>query len=334
MSRRGSTILWGVAVVLVALLLTALCRIFVVEMYTVAPQQMENTLLPGDRVLVEKWHYGVRLPQSYISLPFVDTLPGTDVPARLPKTPLPYKRVGMRMVRHNDVLLCNYPTGEAKPIAHYPSVVARCIGVPGDTVEVCGDALYINGQPSVQCPLVTEAYLVGDSLLAVVEGAMMALWGETMPRQEVGEQSLFFIDRYCHNKLATQLPAEQMPRLVTLSQDNYRIELPPYGREAVITSNNAAFYADIINRYEPCEVELRGDELYRDGYKITSYQFSQPYYWVVCDNRTASTDSRSFGVLPHSHVIGRCGMIIFSIDATKRGFDSWRINRFFQYRKL
>ena len=74
MSHRGSTILWGIAVVAVALLSAVLCRVFVVEMFTVAPQQMENTLLPGDRVLVEKWHYGVRLPQSYVSLPWVDTL--------------------------------------------------------------------------------------------------------------------------------------------------------------------------------------------------------------------------------------------------------------------
>ena len=81
MSRIGSTILYLLAVVAVALLLTVVCRICFVEMYTVAPQQMENALLAGDRVLVEKWHYGVRLPQSYVSLPYVDTLP---VPTCLP----------------------------------------------------------------------------------------------------------------------------------------------------------------------------------------------------------------------------------------------------------
>ena len=334
MSRRGSTILWSVAVVVVALLLAVLCRIFVVEMYTVAPQQMENTLLPGDRVLVEKWHYGARLPQSYISVPFVDTLPGMDVPARWPKTPLPYKRLWLEMVKYNDVIAYNYPTGENRPIADYPTVVARCIGVPGDTIEVQGDMLYINDEPTEQSLLITEAYLVPDTLLSVVEKAMETLWGQSLPRQSVGEQSLFYIDRNGYNKLTTLLSSSQLPPFVTLSQDNYRIELPPYGSDAIVTATNAAFYADIINRYEPCKVELRGDELYSGGDKITSYRFSQPYYWVLCDNRTASTDSRSFGVLPHSHIIGRCGMIVFSIDALQRGFDSWRIDRFFQYCKL
>ena len=179
-----------------------------------------------------------------------------------------------------------------------------------------------------------EAYLVPDTLLNVVEAAMDTLWGESLPRQSVGEQSLFYIDRYGYNRLTTILPSLQLPQFVTLPQDNYRIELPPYGSDAIITETNAAFYADIINRYEPCKVELRGDELYRDGYKITTYRFTQPYYWVLCDNRTASTDSRHFGVLPHNHVIGRCGMIVFSIDAQRRGFDSWRVERFFQHCKL
>lgn len=334
MSHRGSTILWGVAVVVVALLLAVLCRMFVVEMYTVAPQQMENTLLPGDRVLVEKWHYGVRMPQSYISVPFVDTLPGTELPARWPKTPIPCKYLWVELVEHNDIIAYNYPTGEAKPIADFPIVVARCVGVPGDIIEVQGDMLYINDEPTEQSLLITEAYLVPDTLLSEVEVAMETLWGESLPRQTVGEQSLFYIDRYGYNRLTTLLSSSQLPQFVTLSQDNYRIELPPYGCDAIITATNAAFYADIINRYEPCKVELRGDELYRDGNKITTYRFTQPYYWVLCDNRTASTDSRHFGVLPHSHVIGRCGMIVFSIDALQSGFNSWRIDRFFQHCKL
>lgn len=317
-----------------ALLLAVLCRIAVVEMFTVAPQQMENTLLPGDRVLVEKWHYGVRLPQSYVSLPWVDTLPGTDLPARVPKTPLPYKRLGLQMVKRNDVIAYNYPTGGPQPLAHYPTVIARCIGVPGDTIEAYNDVLCINGEPTVQTPHLTEAYLVPDSSLSVVEQAMKELWGDVLPRHTIGEQSLFFLDRYSYSKFVTCLSSSHLPRLVTLAQDNYYVELPPYGKDAIITSRNATLYAEIINRYEPRKVELHGDTLYDAGRKIERYRFSQPYYWVLCDNRTAATDSRTFGVLPHSHVIGRCGMIIFSIDAEQRGFDSWRISRFFQYSRL
>lgn len=335
MSFRGTTIAWSIAVIISALLLAVVCRMFVVELYTVAPQQMEQTLLAGDRVVVEKWHYGVRLPQSYVSLPLIDTLPGSDIPARLPKQPLPYRRWGERMVGRNDVILCNYPIDKPIPLSQYPTIATRCVGVPGDTVTAHQGRLYINGEAVAQSPIVTEAYLVPDSLLPSVEAAMRAIYDEMPPRQSIGEhRTLFYIDRYSYDRLCRELPDSILPRAINLAQDNYTVELPPCGSDVTITPHNAAFYAYIINRYEPAKVVLHNDALYRGGRRVKSYRFTQPYYWVLSDNRTSATDSRTFGVLPHSHVIGRCGMIVFSIDATKRGFNSWRINRFFQMRKL
>ena len=295
---------------------------------------MEKTLLPGDRVIVEKWHYGMRLPQSYISLPFTDTIPGMDVPARLPYEPLPYKRLWLKQVQYNDVIAYNYPSNEPKPLSQLPTVVARCVAMSGDTIESHNGNVHINGQPLEQSDFVCEAYLVADSLLPVVENAMLLLWGNIPPHKSIEDKSLFLIDRKNYDKLSKRLSPSQLPQRVALSHDNYYIELPPYGRDATITPHNAAMYAHIINRYEPHKVELHGDTLYCDGKILTTYRFSQPYYWVLCDNRTSSTDSRTLGVLPHSHVIGRCGMIVFSIDAEKRGFASWRLNRFFKWSRL
>ena len=331
MAHRRATFVGVVLVLLVALVISAACRTFCVELYTVAPQQMENTLLPGDRVLVEKWHYGVRLPQSILSLPGVDSLPGCNVPAYIPACPLPYKRLWLDEVGRNDVIVYNYPMGEAKPLSKYPTAMARCIGVPGDVVEARDGALYINGEPSAQSPVATAAYLVADSVLSQVEKAMQQLGDEPLAWQRVGSNNtLFYLDRYRYNRLCEILPSTCRPTPVLLSQDNYVVELPQYDQEVAITPDNAAFYADIINRYEPNKVDCVGDALYRGGRKIATYRFTQPYYWVVCDNRTSATDSRTFGVLPHSHVIGRCGMIVFSIDARLTGFSSWRTQRFFK----
>lgn len=330
MARAHKTILRTLLIVIVALIVAAVCRSYVFELYTVAPQQMENALVAGDRLIVEKWHYGVRLPQSYISLPHIDTLPGTRMPARLPYTPLPYKRISLRVASHNDILLYNYPIQKDVPLSLYPTAIARCIGVPGDTVEARNGELYINGEPSAQSPVVSEGYLIADSLWTPVEQAMVAQWGKPAERTTLGDTHLVYIDRLAYNKLCAQLPPALHPVAVSLAQDNYTVDLPPYGSDAIVTPDNAAFYAEIINSYEPHKVSLQGNALYHNGRKIERYRFSQPYYWVLCDNRTAATDSRTFGVLPHSHLIGRCGIILFSIDATRYGFDSWRTHRFFQ----
>ncbi len=330
MGRRRSIIINVIVIFAVAVVLAALCRTYVVELYRVAPQQMENTLLQGDRVWVEKWHYGIRLPQSYISLPFIDTIPGTDLPARYPAQPLPYNRLSTKEVSRNDIVAFNYPTGGAIPLSHYPTAIARCVGIPGDTVSAHDGVLYINGVPSAQSPVVTEAYLIADTLVSQVEQYMTRLFGSPFEKHDLGHTCMFYIDRYCYDKLREHLPSYLQLTPVSLSYDNYEIVLPPYNRDVVITPRNAAFYAHIINEYEPVKVQLCGNALYRGGRKINQYRFTQHYYWVLCDNRTAGSDSRTFGVLPHSHVIGRCVRVIFSTDARQGGIPSWRGSRFFK----
>lgn len=330
MTRTRHAIWRYILLIVAALFVAATCRTLLVELYTVAPGQMENCLLAGDRVMVEKWHYGIRLPQSYLSIPLLDTLPGTKQPAYFPATPLPYRRTTTQVVSRNDVILFNYPTHEEKPLSHYPTAIARCIGVPGDTIYSTDDTLHINGLPIEQNMLVTRGYLVPDSLWHIVSHTMTTIWGKAVEQRTIGHSHLIYIDNQQYDQLCKSLVPAQYPTPISLAQDNYYIELPPIDGWVTITPRNAALFASIINLYEPCKVELNGSSLYRGGRKITHYHFTQPYYWVLCDNRTTSTDSRTFGVLPHSHIVGRCNTILFSIDASQRGFASWRTHRFLQ----
>ena len=49
----------------------------------------------------------------------------------------------------------------------------------------------------------------------------------------------------------------------------------------------------------------QGAQVLYDGKPITSYTFKQGYYWMMGDNRHNSADSRSWGVVPFDHVVGR-----------------------------
>ena len=330
MGRPRSIVANIIIIFAVALLLTAMCRTYFLELYSVAPCQMENTLLKGDKVLVTKWSYGIRMPQSYVSLPWIDTFPATDIPARYPTYPLPYKRIKCQDVCRNDIVAFNYPMGQSLPISHYPTAISRCVGIPGDTICAHDGVLYINGTPSAQSPVVTEAYLVSDTLLPEVEKCMVRLFGKVMEKHQIENNTMFYIDRYSYDKLQEHLPLHIELTPVSLSQDNYVVELPSYDKDVTITADNAAFYAHIINQYEPTKVTLHNNTLYRGGRKIEQYRFTQPYYWVLCDNRTAVADSRYFGVLPHSHVIGRCEMIIFSTENRQSILPTLRLPRFFK----
>ncbi|MCX6639000.1 MAG: signal peptidase I [bacterium] len=104
-------------------------RTTVVEAYRIPSSSMEDTLLIGDFLMVNKFLYGIRTP-DWIGIPF--TKVGFDVPhTRLP---------ALREPRHGDVIVFKYPRD---PSQNY---IKRCVGLPGDTLQVKDKILLVNGK--------------------------------------------------------------------------------------------------------------------------------------------------------------------------------------------
>ena len=98
-------------------------RSFLFEPFKIPSGSMIPTLLVGDLILVNKFHYGVRLP--VLNLKVTDGNP----------------------VQRGDVMVFRYPP---KPSLDY---IKRVVGVPGDEVAYLNKQLTINGQPVSQKPL-------------------------------------------------------------------------------------------------------------------------------------------------------------------------------------
>jgi signal peptidase I len=110
-----------VETVLTAVALALVLRAFVVQTFRIPSGSMEDTLLVGDFLIVNKFLYGIKVP-------FTDT--------RLP---------GIREPRYGDVVVFEYPNPD--PRARRENYVKRVIGTPGDTVELRNNELYVNGEP-------------------------------------------------------------------------------------------------------------------------------------------------------------------------------------------
>jgi signal peptidase I len=93
-------------------------RSFLYEPFRIPSDSMMPTLVHGDFIFVNKWRYGLRLP-------VVNT-----------------KVVDIDMPERGDVVVFRKPTD--------PSLVLikRLVGMPGDTVQVIGTGVWINGKPS------------------------------------------------------------------------------------------------------------------------------------------------------------------------------------------
>jgi len=100
----------------IALVLALITRATVVQAFRIPTSSMEDTLLVGDFLLVNKFVYGAKIPF-------------TDI--RLPK---------IRDPKRGDVIVFRHPT-EGKDF------IKRCIGVAGDKIEMRNDVIYVNGSP-------------------------------------------------------------------------------------------------------------------------------------------------------------------------------------------
>jgi signal peptidase I len=123
--------------ILVALLAALVLRTFVVQAFRIPTGSMKDTLLIGDFLLVNKFVYGARTPDG---IPFLDvSLPFFRLPAF--KQPAP-----------GDIIVFKYPED---PKLDY---IKRCIAISGQTVEMRGGVVYVDGQPEGKQELVRKEY--------------------------------------------------------------------------------------------------------------------------------------------------------------------------------
>jgi signal peptidase I len=105
------------------------------------------------------------------------------------------------------------------------------------------------------------------------------------------------------------------------NNDNFGpFTLPSEGMTVKIDTGNICLYEKMMSTYDDGihSITKSGAQVLYDGKAITSYTFKQGYYWMMGDNRHNSADSRSWGVVPFDHIVGRPVFVWFSMkDPTK-----------------
>ena len=130
--------------------------------YIIPTGSLEKSLLIGDFLFVSKFHYGARIPTTTIAFPMVhDTLPLVKSRSYLNKPQLPYLRLPrIQKIKRNDIVVFNWPAdtvrrffvkeaGVKKPLDKKSNYVKRCVGIAGDTLEIVGGFVHINGVKNI-----------------------------------------------------------------------------------------------------------------------------------------------------------------------------------------
>ena len=178
--------------VLVAILAALFFRAFFVEIYTIPTSSMEKTLLVGDYLFVSKLSYGPKIANTPISVPFLHSgVPFTNWRSFSEKLYFKYKRLrGFGQIQQGDAVVFNFPEGDtvlvdykdqnyyslkrlyghefvnskfetdSRPIDRRENYIKRCVGLPGDNIEISNGLMYVNEVVSEINPNLQYDYFV------------------------------------------------------------------------------------------------------------------------------------------------------------------------------
>ena len=337
---------WTDAIVFAVIAATIIRWLFI-EAFTIPTPSMEKSLLTGDFLFVSKLHYGARTPATPLQVPLThQKIWGTNIPSYLTWIKLPqYRLPGFSEVSRNDVVVFNFPTEFQYPVDLKTNYIKRCIGVPGDVVEVKERQVYINNEaidnpekmqfryflqtPETISQRVFDKFDITERYK--VNGGYMVF---TTPNTADELSTLQFIQDV---QVLEDEKGVAEPRIYPDSR-KYAwnvdfwgpMEIP--GEEMTIEVNEETMtkYGYVIEYYEGHdEVKLGDSTLVINGEPYTSYTFNQNYYFMMGDNRHNSEDSRFWGFVPADHVVGKALFIWMSIDPNKSFFSKVRWSRIF-----
>lgn len=246
--------------------------------------------------------------------------------------------------------------GEVKtrPLDKREHYIKRCIGLPGETLQIVDQVVYIDGQ-AIEMP--QDAQVVYSVLLDPQYDVEHVLDSYGVSREDM-EQAFYLRYRYNTAYLYVPLSGETAARLAasglarevkkvpegfvgvnkiygdsdTVSVlfgekneegwtvDNFGpVHIPAKGEVLELTKENLPLYVRVITAYEHNTLEVKNGRIFINGEETKTYKVKQDYYWMMGDNRHNSQDSRFWGFVPEDHIVGRAARVLWSSDKDHGG---------------
>ncbi len=224
-----------------------------------------------------------------------------------------------------------------RPLDKKDHYIKRCVAIPGDSLQIINKQVYINGKAaenpsgiqygySVQFSRNTNMNRIFKKLNIYEKDLFSAPASNNTVGLHLSEEMIEEIKKL--DPSATFKIAEIQPKNGSRRDfphdpknypgwtvDNYGpIWIPKKGVTIDIDMNNISLYKRIISSYEHNDLEIKNGSIIINGQAARQYTFKQDYYWAMGDNRHNSEDSRSWGFVPHDHIVGKPLFIWFSTN--------------------
>ena len=398
-----SVMSWVDAIVF-ALVAVYFINTYLFQNYKIPTSSLEKSLLVGDYLLVDKVTYGPRVPMTPLSFPLAQhTLPILNCKSYIETPSWDYRRLaGLDTIKELDIVVFNFPAGDTvamkmqmpdyytlceyygrenvwknkdvfgeidvRPVDRRENYVKRCVGLPGDSLQIIDGQIYINGKVQKNPTNLQKNYLVmtdGRKIsedqfkrlgVSVDDRMLINSWrnGEVILQNlqyPVNEQNSYNPVYYLPLTVKALNMIRNFPNVLEViedpdlfshqvypkaythwTRDDYGpIYIPRKGATVQVNMENYPLYERLIRTYEGNDLQVKDSTIYINGEVATEYTFKMNYYWMMGDNRHNSEDSRFWGYVPEDHIVGKPLFVWLSIDKDQPGFNSVRWNRFFKW---
>ncbi|MBM72213.1 MAG: signal peptidase I [Crocinitomicaceae bacterium] len=293
---------------------------------------------PGDTIYVDKQlaghdFYGILRDQAI-------KYAGNDV-KKFSENPDEYLEMAREAGKRSTGLM-------QRPIDKKENYVKRCIGLPGETLQIKDRQVFIDGTPiknpdnlqyeyKVSFDSRTKAERAIKSLelttqdLGTVynsEGGIELIIALTNAEVEILENSELYSKIEIMSTVNRKRTLQIFPNAYTDEFNEWTLDdfgpvyIPKAGETVELNERNLHIYKRVISVYDKCNLEVKEGVIYIDGEIATSYKFKQDYFWMMGDNRHRSADSRMWGFVPNDHIVGRASFIWFSRQTKEQHGES------------
>ena len=348
--QRKSVVREWIDAIIFAVIAATIIRTFFIEAYTIPTGSMEKSLLVGDFLFVSKVSYGARIPMTPLSFPFAHhTMPVVGGKSYLDWVKFGYHRLpGFGNVKHGDCVVFNWPAeNEGRPIDKKENYIKRCIGLPGDTIDLRKGEVYIDNKPIPFPKFSQTSYYVMTDGSGFSDQAVqrLALYDEeqtspfeynfNLTKKNADELSRFGnVKKFASNSAPPELYQNFIfpyDNRYLWNIDNFGpLYIPKKGATIKIDTSNISLYRKIIGEYEGNKLEERNGTLLINGSPASEYTFKMNYYFMMGDNRHFSSDSRFWGMVPEDHIVGKAVFIWMSWDKNGSFLNKIRWGRLFR----
>lgn len=238
-----------------------------------------------------------------------------------------------------------YGSIDSRPTDRRENYVKRCVGLPGQTLQIKNRIVYLDGKANKEPENVQYTYNVKlkqslpddfireqgisrEDLMSLNQNGFMPL---TKGAVKAMQRRKDLVESVTLNTKAAVGEVYPLNAVTGWTRDNYGpIWIPKKGESIRLTVDNIAVYERPIRVYEGNDLEVKNGQIYINGKLVTGYTFKMDYYWMMGDNRHNSADSRYWGFVPEDHIVGKPIFVWMSIDPDRGLFSGIRWSRLFK----